>query len=120
MLGWREPIIRGVWEKEYEFAKGVVYSEQNNYPHIGLPFYRDWNYLMEAVDFICGTLGYRRYSYTNEDHSRCVLTDMAMAFQNHNFGGGYIVIDSGKQNTEHEALFIAVSDFAKHRNEEAV
>jgi hypothetical protein len=83
-----------------------------------LKFHSDWNWIMEAVEFICGTLGYRKYSYTHEEHSRCVFTDMAILFQKHDFGGGNIIIDSDKQKTEKEAVFIAVSDFAKLYNEE--
>lgn len=81
-----------------------------------LEFHSDWNWLMEAVEFISGTLGYRKYSYSHEEHSRCVFTDMAILHQTHDFGGGNIVIDSGTQNTEKEAVFIAVSDFAKNHN----
>jgi hypothetical protein len=83
-----------------------------------LRFHSDWNWIMEAVEFICGTLGYRKYSYTHEEHSRCVFTDMAILFQKHDFGGGNIIIDSDEQKTEKEAIFIAVSDFAKLYNEE--
>ena len=83
---------------------------------MSMRFHSDWNWLMEAVEFIGGTLGYRKYSYSHEEHSRCVFTDMAILSQKHDFGGGNIVIDSGKQNTEKEAVFTAVSDFAQKFN----
>lgn len=84
---------------------------------IYLIFHSDWKWLMETVNYIHG-LGYRKYSYSHEDHARCVFTDMAIRHQEHNFGGGNIVSDSGECNTEMEAIFIAVSNFAKFYNKE--
>jgi hypothetical protein len=52
MLGWVQSNLSGIWYKKDDTANYVVYSEHNNYPHIGLPFHRDWNWLMEAVQFL--------------------------------------------------------------------
>jgi hypothetical protein len=106
MLGWNGDAF--LLEKNIKAKTGLCH----------LKFHLDWNWIMEAVEFICGTLGYRKYSYTHEEHSRCVFTDMAILFQKHDFGGGNIIIDSDEQKTEKEAMFIAVSDFAKLYNEE--
>lgn len=95
----------------------VIFSDMMSYTWDNLKFHKEWKWLMEAVEFINGTLGYRKYSYSHEEHSRCVFTDMAILHQTHDFGGGNIVIDSGTQNTEKEAVFIAVSDFAKLYND---
>ena len=51
---------------------------------MSMQFHSDWSWLMEAVDFIYNTLGFRKYSYSNEDHSRCLFTDMAIISQKHN------------------------------------
>jgi hypothetical protein len=110
MLGW----------ERHNHGSYFTWTKQNSKDHFYesiLQFHSDWNWLMEAVEFICNTLGHRKYSYSHEDHSRCVFTDMAILHQTHDFGGGNIVIDSGTQNTEKEAVFIAVSDFAKLYND---
>jgi hypothetical protein len=106
-----------VYTLEKEFADNVnsIFLSVSK-----LKFHSDWNWLMEAVEFIYGTLGFRKYSYSNEEHSRCLFTDMAIISQNHNYGGGNIITDSGKQSTEKEAVFIAVSDFAKLYNEKKI
>lgn len=56
-LGWfqREDGVEGSWWKLYDNAYGIAYSVENNYPHQGLPFNRDWNYLMEAMTKISDT-----------------------------------------------------------------
>lgn len=61
VLGWfqEDMSLGGTWFVVGDSAKYVAYSEYNNYPHKGLPFHRDWNYLMEVVDKI-GTLIYHR------------------------------------------------------------
>jgi len=68
-LGWfKEDGHEGSWFINSEFAKYVVYSIHNNYPHQDLPFHRDWNYLMKVVDKL-GVLIYgedwkKHYSYS--------------------------------------------------------
>lgn len=59
LLGWFEEGLSGSWYVIDDCAKYVAYSEHNNYPHKGLPFLRDWNYLMMVVDQI-GTIVYHR------------------------------------------------------------
>ena len=50
-LGWFiEDGYTGSWFIINEPAKYVVYSEHNNYPHKGLPFDRDINYLLPAIE----------------------------------------------------------------------
>jgi hypothetical protein len=51
LLGWSED-QPGSWFANTEISQNVVYSEHSNYPHQGLPFHRDWNYLMQASHFI--------------------------------------------------------------------
>jgi hypothetical protein len=61
LLGWfqEKDGVSGTWYVIDDCAKYVAYSEHNNYPHKGLPFLRDWNYLMGVVDKI-GSLYYHR------------------------------------------------------------
>ena len=62
LMGWYQNPdgqLGEVWFENTEFAKYVVYSIHNNYPHRDLPFHRDWNYLMKVVDKI-GTIVYHR------------------------------------------------------------
>jgi hypothetical protein len=63
LIGWyQEPdrqMNEEVWWVNNDCAKYVAYSEHSNYPHKGLPFLRDWNYLMKVVDKI-GTIVYHR------------------------------------------------------------
>jgi hypothetical protein len=57
------------------------------------------------------TLGYRKYTYSHEEHSRCVFTDMVIVTQSHDFGGGNIVADSGECRNEKEAMIKAINEF---------
>ena len=79
-------------------------------------FHSDWNWIMEIVEAIC-KLGFRKYSYSHEEHSRCVFTDLSIIFQNHSFGGGNIVSDSGKIVSEKEAVVQAINQFLIWYNE---
>lgn len=80
-----------------------------------MKFHEDWNWLMYAVAKIY-RLGFRKYSYSHEEHSRTVFTDMAILKQKHDFGGGNIVADSGKCKNEKEALIQAIKDFFANKN----
>jgi hypothetical protein len=73
-------------------------------------FLNNWNWIMEIVDKILAQ-GFRKYSCTHEEHSRCVFTDMAISYQKHEFGGGNIVADSGKCTTEKAAVVQAINQF---------
>jgi len=129
MLGWKETTLeyklkwRGVPTEErlkrlnQDYVPILMKENEDPLFNSSLRWHSNWNWLMEAVEFIYGTLGFRKYSYSNEEHSRCLFTDMAIISQNHNYGGGNIITDSGKQSTEKEAVFIAVSDFAKLYNQ---
>ncbi len=101
MLGWEESNLSGIWHKKDDTANYVVYSEHNNYPHRGLPFHRDWNWLMEAVEFI-ESRGYEIDIFANCVEI-CTTPDE-----------DYVSEAVGK--TKKEAVFIAVSDFAKNHN----
>lgn len=81
-----------------------------------LEFHSDLNWIMEVADEIFAQ-GFRKYSYTHEEHSRCVFTDMAISYQKHEFGGGNIVADSGKCTTEKEAVVQAINQFLIFYNE---
>jgi len=52
LLGWyqEEPSIAGTWFEKTDVAIVVAYSIQNNYPHQDLPFHRDWNWMMKAIE----------------------------------------------------------------------
>jgi hypothetical protein len=103
MLGWEESSLPGIWNKKDNFANYVVYSEHNNYPHRGLPFHRDWNWLMEAVEFV-------EKMYNNQPiyfgHNNCVI-----------FSPKTI---KSKGKDKKEAVFIAVSDFAQKFNNKEI
>ena len=86
------------------------------YPYDFLKFHSDWNWIHEVVEAIC-KLGFRKYSYSHEEHSRCVFTDLSIIFQNHSFGGGNIVSDSGKIVSEKEAVVQAINQFLIWYNE---
>lgn len=52
-LGWHEGENQmGSWFEEKKFATYIAYSIHSNYPHLDLPFHRDWNYLMKVIDKI--------------------------------------------------------------------
>lgn len=82
-----------------------------------LQFHSDWNWIMKVINEIL-IRGFRKYTYTNEDHSRCVFTDMSILYQNHEFGGGNIVADSKKCNSEKEAVVQAINQFLIWYNNE--
>jgi len=53
-IGWFQDEVQSLfgsstWYEINGSAKYVAYSIQSNYPHLDLPFHRDWNYLMKAV-----------------------------------------------------------------------
>jgi len=49
-LGWfQEPDHKDNWFLTDDCSKYVVYSIHNNYPHMDLPFHRDFNQLMAVV-----------------------------------------------------------------------
>lgn len=87
------------------FGKNRRYLAVNN-----LKFHSDWNLIMEVVYNILAQ-GFRKYTYTHEEYSRCVFTDMSILYQEHNFGGGNIVADSGKCSSEIEAVVHAINQF---------
>lgn len=116
MLGWNESdITKGSWEKSGNNAIYVIYSEHNNYPHKGLPFNRDYNWLMEAKQFICGTAGYRFFIHNIEDNVRIAITDMSILSQTHNYSGGNLILELRGVN-EKELLFQIIAQFAKMYN----
>ena len=115
MLGWWEnEDIKGSWYTKDDLAVYVVYSlhSTENYNKFGLPFNRDWNYLMEtAVNFIekqtngCfggnGTSPIRFHlSKTEENKYICCF--------NFNQAPKFINYSLNKK----ECVFLSVSDFA--------
>lgn len=106
MLGWDEE-QSGSWFTVIENSKYVVYSEHNNYPYKGLPFNRDWNWLMKVVEFINKTHN------NNNPHRDLVYTI------NYLLNGGWWgeTLIPKRLLSNKEQLFLAVSDFAKYYNE---
>lgn len=52
-LGWfQTDDQKDTWFINSDIATYVAYSISNNYPHIDLPFHRDWYYLMMVVEKI--------------------------------------------------------------------
>jgi hypothetical protein len=90
MLGWEEEEV-GSWYTNKNFARIVIYSTYNNYPHVGLPFYRDWNWLMEAIQFLHKHFESKEWTWTSIERYP-IYSDI-------------------------EKVFVLVSDFAKHYNE---
>jgi hypothetical protein len=116
MLGWKEE-QPGSWFRVTDSVNYVVYSEHNNYPHRGLPFHRDWNWLHEAVEFIEEKL-----------KLETVISNMGFGVNNQymNINRGVSIVNQtldnpskimGKASTKKEAVFTAVSDFAKIFND---
>lgn len=103
----RIPSGKAGWQTEKAHLKLGGYLCRHNRD---LPFFNDWNRIMAVVNSICNK-GFRKYSYSNEEHSRCVFTDMTILYQSHNFGGGNIIADSGKCSTEREAVVQAINNF---------
>ena len=104
MLDWVESNLSGIWYKKDDTAIDVVYSEHTNYPHRGLPFHRDWNWLMEAVEFIERL---SVYHMVETNRSSCVIYN----------GKNIITANYFKADkTKKEAVFVAVSDFAQKFN----
>jgi hypothetical protein len=133
MLDWREEQT-GSWFQIKDNANYVVYSEHNNYPHKGLPFHRDWNWLMEAVEFIKKNI--RSSSNTSDAkvgeyfidewefkvkkfYIRLIQwTDKGWRmFDKENKDLSILYIIGENCQSEKEAIFLAVSDFAKLCNE---
>lgn len=132
MLNWKEEQL-GSWFHIQNNANYVVYSEHNNYPHKGLPFHRDWNWLMEAVEFIKKNI--RLSSNTSDAKVGEYFID-EWEFNVKKFyirliqwtGTGWKMFDKEHEDlsifyiigvncqSEKEAIFLAVSDFAKKFN----
>lgn len=93
----------------------VVIYNMESYPYDYLKFHSDWNWIMEVINKIFKK-GFRKYSYTHEEHSRCVFTDMAISYQKHAFGGGNIIADSGKCSEEKEAVVKAIDSLLKNKS----
>lgn len=110
MLSWTEE-QPGSWFKTDKFAKYVVYSEHQNYPNKGLPFFRDWNCLMEAKKFICGLEKVDEFETLYDSVAkgyRCIITP---AYKN-----SFETLYTEVFEEEIEAVFEIVSDFAKLYN----
>ena len=118
MLDWVESNLSGIWYKKDDTAINVVYSEHTNYPHRGLPFHRDWNWLMEAVEFIEKLQSdnfYMEFFWLNGPN--------VSLYQKHKQKGLILWETHGRfknVETKKEAVFIAVSDFAKLYNEKKI
>lgn len=116
MLGWEESdITKGSWEKSGNNAIYVVYSEHNNYPHRGLPFDRDYNYLMQAKEFVCNIVGCRFFVHNVEDCIRIAVTDEHISSQTHGYLSGNLILELRGHN-EKELLFYVIAHVAKMYN----
>lgn len=99
MLGWYQDIlIHGdkVWFKTTDTSIIVAYDTDRQSPY-DLPFYRDWNYLMQAVEFI-------------EDNYDGVSI-CSKSCEIFGFTDGYVT-----EKTKIEAVFNAVAEFAINYN----
>jgi hypothetical protein len=117
-LGYGDPCYDNVFY--------FVYNKNNDYDFLipamlelnySTEFLTNWNWIMIVVERICQT-GFRKYSYSCEEHSRCVFTDMAILHQPHQFGGGNIIADSNNCVTEKEAVVSAIYNFLNWYNNE--
>jgi hypothetical protein len=108
MLNWKEEQL-GSWFHIQNNVNYVVYSEHNNYPHKGLPFHRDWNWLMEAVEFIEKS---NKYKVIIGPNDWCTIKTQFLHIKRDFVD----VIDVCSSTTKKEAIFLAVSDFAKKFN----
>jgi hypothetical protein len=133
MLGWKEE-QKGSWFKVIEAAKYVVYSEHNNYPYKGLPFHRDWNYLMDAMDFVKSKF---RTTYSAEEpkENEYLIDEWAFKIKKYYVRfiqwteNGWKMFDDKNRHlsilyiigencqSEKEAVFMVMSDIAKIYNE---
>lgn len=100
MLGWYQdaPVYIGdkVWFKKTDSAIVVAYNT-DKLPPYDLPFYRDWNYLMQAVEFI-------------EDNYDGVSI-CSKSCEIFGFTDGYVT-----EKTKIEAVFNTVAEFAINYN----
>jgi hypothetical protein len=91
--------------------KEHIYFPNWNYPNRflekDLKFHSDWNWLMEAVEFIENLENY----YVQIEEKSCYIYDISK-FDNSQTNA--FIIKDGK--TKKESVFIAVSDFAKLYN----
>ena len=100
LMGWYQNPdgqLDEIWFENTEFAKYVVYSIHNNYPHRDLPFYRDWNYLMKIVDKI-GNLVYQR-NYDIPNYNWKNIIHMVNFFVKYSINGCAIVSIHTKKNS---------------------
>lgn len=99
------------WQKDHPEKQDVLCSEKY------LPFHSDWNWLMKAVEFIEEKL-----------NLETVISNMGFGSNNQyiNINRDISIINEtidnpskimGKSSSKKEAVFIAVSDFAKLYNE---
>lgn len=88
---------------------------ETNWGVLEMKFHEDWNWIMHVVNAIQAH-GFRKYTYCHEEHARCVFTDMAILSQNHEFGGGNIVSDSGRCSNEKEAVIMALNNIFSKLN----
>jgi hypothetical protein len=104
MLGWKitDGIISYIPE-ESSFQHEVGYSASGF-----LQFHSDWSWLMESVEFIDKLSNY----FIQIEEKSCYVYDISK-FDNSQTNA--FIIKDGK--TKKEAVFIAVSDFAKLYNE---
>lgn len=128
MLGWYQELkgyTVGSWFKKTDVSIIVAYSIHNNYPHQDLPFRRDYNYLMQAFEF----MRLQAYRRKNRNKDTELYIDRFELNRNSIFLSVMICEDAkwkfktisyivGKNaETYKDAMFMAISDFAKIYNE---
>lgn len=146
MLGWyqEQPVTyhHDTWFKVSENAIIVAYSKHNNYPFNDLPFNRDYNYLMQAFDFMRTVPGEQQsYLLPSEHKSKKKKLEHEILLDRFEFNRNSIFLTvltwegMWKDNTIYyivgenaetyqNAMFLAISDFAilynayKERNPE--
>jgi hypothetical protein len=85
----------------------VVFSDMMSYAWDNLKFHKDWNWLMEAVEFIEKLSNY----FIQIEEKSCYIYDISK-FDNSQTNA--FIIKDGE--TKKEAVFISVSDFAQKFN----
>jgi hypothetical protein len=86
----------------------VIFSDMMSYAWDNLKFHSDWNWLMEAVEFVDKLNNY----FIQIEEKSCYVYDISKFDNSQSMA---LMIKDGK--TKKEAVFIAVSDFAKLYND---
>jgi hypothetical protein len=129
MIGWYQDLKghdTGSWFKRTDTAIVVAYSVHNNYPFKELPFRRDYNYLMQAFEFMrvlpaqsnqrnryVPEIIIDRFEFHRNSVYLAVMTWEELMWKDNTI---YYIVGENAE-TYQDAMFFAISDFAKMYNE---